>query len=150
RGGLRHQPQPDPRASFAGAARVELQRRAAGSSGLRDLPGPSGRQGSDGDDLQLQQPEGRNRWRCEAFLRRIMFEHTSRYFAIEPAFSPALDGRDQISVRRGFLPAAAAEVTLVEHTVTQGERLDHITARYLTDPEQFWRVCDANNAMRPE
>jgi hypothetical protein len=36
------------------------------------------------------------------------------------------------------------------HTVTEGERLDNITARYLGDPEQFWRVCDANNAMRPE
>jgi hypothetical protein len=33
--------------------------------------------------------------------------------------------------------------------VTQGERLDNITARYLDDPQQFWRICDANRAMRP-
>ncbi len=38
---------------------------------------------------------------------------------------------------------------LHEHTVTQGDRLDNVTAHYLGDPEQFWRVCDANNAMRP-
>jgi len=38
---------------------------------------------------------------------------------------------------------------LVEVTVTQGDRLDLITARTLGDPEQFWRVCDANNAMNP-
>jgi hypothetical protein len=31
----------------------------------------------------------------------------------------------------------------------QGERLDNITARYLGDPLQFWRVCDANGAMNP-
>jgi hypothetical protein len=34
--------------------------------------------------------------------------------------------------------------------VTQGERLDIIAATYLGDPEQFWRICDANNAMRPD
>jgi nucleoid-associated protein YgaU len=39
---------------------------------------------------------------------------------------------------------------LAEHMVTEGERLDQITARYLGDPEQFWRVADANNAMRPD
>ncbi|HZT57821.1 MAG TPA: LysM domain-containing protein, partial [Pyrinomonadaceae bacterium] len=37
-----------------------------------------------------------------------------------------------------------------EHTVTQGERLDQIAAQYLGDPEQFWRICDANGALRPE
>jgi hypothetical protein len=34
--------------------------------------------------------------------------------------------------------------------VTQGERLDNITARYLGDPLQFWRLCDANGALDPE
>jgi len=39
---------------------------------------------------------------------------------------------------------------LQEHVVRQHERLDNITARYLGDPELFWRICDANRAMRPE
>jgi hypothetical protein len=34
--------------------------------------------------------------------------------------------------------------------VSQAERLDNITARHLGDPEQFWRLCDANNAMHPD
>ena len=34
--------------------------------------------------------------------------------------------------------------------MVQGDRLDNITAKYLGDPEQFWRMCDANGAMRPE
>ncbi len=79
-----------------------------------------------------------------------MFEHTSRYFAIEKAVFTAPGGREIRYVRRRFLPDAASQITLAEHTVVQGERLDNITARYLSDPEQFWRVCDANNAMSPE
>jgi len=39
---------------------------------------------------------------------------------------------------------------LQEHVVKQNERLDNITARYMGDPEQFWRICDANAAMRPD
>ena len=31
-----------------------------------------------------------------------------------------------------------------------GDRLDNITSAFLGDPEQFWRVADANGAMRPE
>ena len=31
-----------------------------------------------------------------------------------------------------------------------GDRLDNITANYLGDPEQFWLLCDANNAMHPD
>ena len=38
---------------------------------------------------------------------------------------------------------------LAEVAVGQGDRLDLITARTLGDPEQFWRVCDANDAMDP-
>ena len=32
----------------------------------------------------------------------------------------------------------------------QGERLDNIAAAFLGDPELFWRLSDANGAMRPE
>ncbi|MFZ1707308.1 MAG: LysM domain-containing protein, partial [Anaerolineae bacterium] len=39
---------------------------------------------------------------------------------------------------------------LQEHTVAEGERPDLIAAAYLGDPEQFWRLCDANGVMRPE
>jgi len=35
---------------------------------------------------------------------------------------------------------------LQEHAVTEGERLDHIAAKYLGDPEQFWQLCDATGA----
>jgi hypothetical protein len=79
-----------------------------------------------------------------------MFPVTSRYHSIAIAQIVAADGRTIVYLRRRFLPAAASAVTLVEHAVVEGDRLDNVTARYLGDPEQFWRVCDANNAMQPE
>jgi hypothetical protein len=78
-----------------------------------------------------------------------MFEHTSRYYPLETATFTAPDGRRIAYKRRRFLPRGEEMQLLVEVTVTQGDRLDLITARTLEDPEQFWRVCDANNAMNP-
>jgi hypothetical protein len=53
-------------------------------------------------------------------------------------------------LRRRFLPQPDQLALVVEHEVTAGERLDGITAAYLDDPEQFWRVCDGNPVMRPD
>ena len=83
-----------------------------------------------------------------------MFDPTSRYANLEVATMTLTDSdglpREIRFVRRRFIPSTAGATTLVEHTVAQGERLDNITARYLGDPTQFWRLCDANNAMQPE
>ncbi len=82
-----------------------------------------------------------------------MFDPTSRYFAIETATQSVTDETGQPRLiaykRRRFIPPAAGQTTLVEHTVAQGERLDQVTARYLGDPTQFWRVCDANIVLQP-
>ncbi len=79
-----------------------------------------------------------------------MFPVTSRYYNIEIAKFDLPDGRTVSYLRRRVLPDGKKAVVLAEHTVTQGDRLDNVTARYLGDPEQFWLVCDANNAMRPD
>jgi hypothetical protein len=83
-----------------------------------------------------------------------MFDSGSRYANLETVVVdvPGPDGepRPVRFVKRRFIPQGGEGTTLVEHTVTQGDRLDVITARYLADPLQFWRVADANNAMRPE
>jgi len=78
-----------------------------------------------------------------------MFSATSRYFNIATAELTTPEGRKIVYVRRRFLPVAPPTHTLAEHTVTEGDRLDNITARYLGDPEQFWQLCDANLAMHP-
>jgi hypothetical protein len=82
-----------------------------------------------------------------------MFEPTSRYYDIETVKITVGDdeGARVISYkRRRIIPSGETMTTLVEHTVTQGDRLDNLTARYVGDPEQFWRICDANNVLRPE
>ena len=78
-----------------------------------------------------------------------MFEHTSRYYALEVATLTTPDGFSVRYVRRRFLPHGESLPLLGEVTVTEGERLDQIAARTLGDPEQYWRICDANDAMRP-
>jgi hypothetical protein len=78
-----------------------------------------------------------------------MFDHTSRYSRIEMATHKTPDGRTITYVRRRFLPQGERLPLLVEVTVTDGDRLDLITGRTLGDPEQFWRVADANHAMNP-
>jgi len=78
------------------------------------------------------------------------FSPMSRYSGVETATIETPEGKVIIFLRRRFLPQPERFALLQEHVVLQGERLDNITARYLGDPEQFWRVCDANGAMRPD
>jgi hypothetical protein len=83
-----------------------------------------------------------------------MFETNSRYYNVETVKMTVTDsdGRPRVIAykRRRFIAPSSGTVTLVEHTVTRGDRLDLITARYLGDPTQFWRVCDANDVLSPE
>jgi len=53
-------------------------------------------------------------------------------------------------LRRRFLPVAEALPVLSEVAVEDRDRLDTFAARTLGDPEQYWRICDANNVMKPE
>jgi hypothetical protein len=78
-----------------------------------------------------------------------MFEPTSRYAPIAVANYATPDGRVIAYKRRRFLPESANMALLVETVLQQTERLDHLTARTLGDPEQFWRVCDASDVMNP-
>ena len=79
-----------------------------------------------------------------------MFPVTSRYYRTTTAELKDESGREIVYLRRRFVPPPERFALLMEHTVTEGERLDNITFKYLGDAEQFWRICDANGAMRPE
>ncbi|NDJ78495.1 MAG: LysM domain-containing protein [Chloroflexi bacterium] len=80
-----------------------------------------------------------------------MFPKTSRYYGVPTKTITRADGREIIYLQRRFLPGDVSAGTLIaEHVVMQGERLDNITARYFNDPEQFWRICDANLALHPD
>jgi len=91
-------------------------------------------------------------------LADTLFPPSSRYHGVPlarlgPAVGPGGgDEPDRVVVylRRRFVPPPERFVLLQEHVVGQGDRLDNLTARYLGDPEQFWRVCDANGVFRPD
>ena len=83
-------------------------------------------------------------------MSTFQFPPTSRYYGIETATLEDANGDKTVYLKRRFVPAPERFALLLEHTVKQGERLDNITAQYLTDPEQFWRLCDANRALRPD
>jgi hypothetical protein len=75
-----------------------------------------------------------------------MFFKGSRYERVADA--EVQDERERVvrykKVR--FIPEPQARMG---HVLNQGERLDLIAHRYYQDPERFWRICDANLAMRP-
>lgn len=78
----------------------------------------------------------------------------SRYADAGPATIAIPDGtggqRTVRYLRRRFPPQPGAAVMLAEHQLTRGDRLDLLAARYLGDPTQFWRICDANLVIHPE
>jgi hypothetical protein len=80
----------------------------------------------------------------------MSFPPTSRYYLVDTVVYETPAGEAVRYLLRRFVPPPERFTLIQEHTVTQGERLDNITARYLGDPEQFWQICDANRAMRPE
>ena len=84
-----------------------------------------------------------------AGLSASPFPVNSRYYGIELAKMVMSDGKEIIYLRRRFCPRPERFELLQEHGVSQGERLDNIAAKYLGDPEQFWRLCDANRALHP-
>jgi hypothetical protein len=82
-----------------------------------------------------------------------MFSAASRYADLPLAeldvTRPGEEPRLVRYVARRPLPDPEAATRLRTHTVIQGERLDNIAGRHLGDPTQFWRICDANLALRP-
>ena len=80
----------------------------------------------------------------------LNFPPTSRYALTPTTTLVRADGSMVTYLKRRFLPAPENLALLHWHQVVQGERLDNIAAKYLGDPEQFWRLCDANRALRPD
>jgi len=79
----------------------------------------------------------------------LRFPPTSRYHSVGTARLETPNGHVIVYLRRRLVPPPENFELLQEHEVTQGERLDNITAKHLGDPEQFWRLCDANGAVNP-
>lgn len=80
----------------------------------------------------------------------IEFPFNSRYQGIETTQYTTSDGRTYVHLQRRILPPSQNLELLEEHAVQEQERLDHIAFQHFGDPILFWRICDANDAMKPE
>jgi hypothetical protein len=83
-------------------------------------------------------------------MNQILYPPTSRYYGLDTTTIEPVEGKPIIYLERRFVPQPERFALLQTHTVVQGDRLDNVTAKYMDDPLQFWRVCDANRAMRPD
>ncbi len=83
-----------------------------------------------------------------------MFDTNSRYAPVPDATIerqlPDGSSRTVRYKRRRFLPSPASMTPLTRHVMTDADRLDLVAARYVGDPTAFWRLCDANDVLRPE
>lgn len=80
----------------------------------------------------------------------MLFPANSRYLNVETTKLVLPDGTEVAYLKRRFVPPPERFSLLQWYQVTEGDRLDNLAARFLGDPEQFWRICDANAAMRPD
>ncbi len=78
------------------------------------------------------------------------FAPNSRYYGLASKTLTTSDGRVLAYLTRRFVPPPENFAVLKQHVIVQGERLDNLAAQYFNDPVQFWRLCDANGAMRPD
>jgi hypothetical protein len=78
------------------------------------------------------------------------FDPSSRYYSVDIGELTLSDSRVVRYVRRRFIAPPSRFETLTEHSVVQGDRIDNVAAHYLGDPEQYWRICDANAVIRPD
>ncbi len=76
-----------------------------------------------------------------------MFFRGSRYESVADTELTTSDGRVVRYKRVRFIPETTG---IVSHIVMEGDRLDLIAYQVYRDPEQYWRICDANQALRPD
>lgn len=82
--------------------------------------------------------------------QKTTFPPESRYHGIGLKSFTGPAGVPIPYLSRRLVPAPERFAALSEHRVQQGERLDRIAAAQIGDPTQFWQLCDANAAIKPE
>ncbi|MEO1515425.1 MAG: hypothetical protein AAFV95_10440 [Bacteroidota bacterium] len=76
-----------------------------------------------------------------------MFDEKSRYKDQQQL--DWTDGRGR-QVKVVSVPLAPPQSLLGFHLLKQGQRADHLAAKYNGDPAGFWRICEANDVMLPD
>ena len=86
-----------------------------------------------------------------------MFSKSSRYAALKQlkyksSSAKTAGGKDLeiIYAARRFIPNVNRFTIATPALVTNDDRLDNVTYKYLADPTLFWWNADANDVMHPE
>jgi hypothetical protein len=82
-------------------------------------------------------------------LPKTDFPPNSRYYGAEIRTIREADGTPVPYLARRFVPQTERFQATGEVRVRQGERLDQLANRLLSEPEAFWRLCDANGVIWP-
>lgn len=77
------------------------------------------------------------------------FPRNSRYFAVAIRQRVAADGAVETFVGRRIIPATARYRALDHYRTQTNDRIDGVANRFYGDPEQYWRICDANGEAEP-
>jgi hypothetical protein len=77
-----------------------------------------------------------------------VFDRKSRYVTLAVIYR-TVDRRGRTV--QALTPAdRPVQATLGEHRRKDGQRLDHLAAFYLQDPNGFWRLAELNDVMLPD
>lgn len=77
----------------------------------------------------------------------MIFDDNSRYKNAEQYEMQDHRGR---TVKVVATPKAPSQSIMGYHLLKQGQRSDHMAARYLNNATGFWRIAEANDAMLTE
>ena len=73
-----------------------------------------------------------------------MFSPMSRYRKLPDVVTTDAKGRTLASKALRLLPSVSGTF---QHTVEDGDRLDHVAYKYYQQPTKWWRISDANPAF---
>jgi nucleoid-associated protein YgaU len=74
----------------------------------------------------------------------------SRYCGVATATATLADGSTVACLTRRVVPQPSSLATMQWVVVRDGDRIDRLAAQYLGDPLLYWRIADANGALRPD
>ena len=77
------------------------------------------------------------------------FPPNSRYRNVPLRTTTAPDGTEITFVGRRIIPAIERYRALDRVRTDKGSRIDNVAADAYGDPEQYWRICDANGVAEP-
>lgn len=77
------------------------------------------------------------------------FPPNSRYHNVLLRKRTAADGTEETFVGRRIIPATERYRVLDRYRTESDSRIDNVAAAAFGDPEQYWRICDANGEAEP-